>query len=138
MTSNLGSEYLLTNDSDKYDKVMELVHHTFKPEFLNRIDEIVMFNSLTKDVQEKIAEKMLNNLKMRLQSENIEVSFSKNVIDYVLKEAFNITFGARPLKRFIQKNIETYLAKEIIKENIKPFNKYTVDVLNNEIVIKND
>lgn len=138
MTSNLGSEYLLTNDSDKYDKVMELVHHTFKPEFLNRIDEIVMFNSLTKDVQEKIAEKMLNNLKMRLQSENIEVNFSKNVIDYVLNEAFNITFGARPLKRFIQKNIETYLAKEIIKENIKPFNKYTVDVLNNEIVIKND
>ena len=134
MTSNLGSEYLLTNDPNKREQVMDLVHHTFKPEFLNRIDEIVMFNSLEKDVQIKITEKMLNNLKERLQRENIHVEFSNKIVDYVLKEAFNINFGARPLKRFIQKNIETYLAKEIIMEHIKPFVNYLVDVDHDNIV----
>ena len=127
MTSNLGSEYLLGNDSNKEELVMSLVQKTFKPELINRIDEIVMFNSLTKDVQEKIVIKMLNELKQRLLNQNIEVDFSSNINNYIINEAYNITFGARPIKRFIQKNIETKIAEGIIKEELKPFNKYFID-----------
>ena len=124
MTSNLGSEYLLGADENKRDLVMNLVHQTFKPEFINRIDEIVMFNSLSLDVQREITEKMLDNLKARLLKQNIHIEFDQDTIDYILKNAYNITFGARPLKRFIQKNIETYLATLIIKQDIIPFKNY--------------
>ena len=124
MTSNLGSEYLLGDDENKRDLVMNLVHQTFKPEFINRIDEIVMFNSLSLDVQREITEKMVDNLKARLLKQNIHIEFDQDTIDYILKNAYNITFGARPLKRFIQKNIETYLATLIIKQDIIPFKNY--------------
>ena len=121
MTSNLGSEAILHKD---YDTVNHLLEHQFKPEFLNRIDEIVYFNSLTKDVQERIASKMLNDLSIRLSEEYYKVVFTKNVTHYVLESAYNEEFGARPLKRFIQHNIETILSKLIINEKLKPNKKY--------------
>ena len=124
MTSNIGSEQILSGHSELVEKIL---HTTFKPEFLNRIDEIVYFNSLSKDVQYKIVEKMLNDLKARLLNEYYVVDFAKNVKDYVLENAYTPDFGARPLKRFIQHNIETELARMIIGGELKTGTKYIVD-----------
>ncbi|MCB9499132.1 MAG: AAA family ATPase [Erysipelotrichaceae bacterium] len=124
MTSNVGSEQILEGKSDQID---EILHRTFKPEFLNRIDEIVYFNNLSKDVQYKIVTKMLNDLKARLSNEYYNVDFTSNVNEWVLQEAYSPEFGARPLKRFIQHEIETRLARMIISEELKPNKLYIVD-----------
>lgn len=135
MTSNLGSEYLLNNDSDAKEKVMELVHQNFKPEFINRIDEIVMFKPLSKDVQIKIVDKMLNELKARLEGNNIKVNFSNDLKKYIIDNSYNTTFGARPIKRFIQKNVETEIAKRIIANEISPYVNYLVDYKDGKLVV---
>ena len=124
MTSNLGSQEILEGHNELVEKIL---HHTFKPEFLNRIDETVTFNSLNKEVQYKIVDKMLNDLKSRLLNQYYIVDFTNNVKDYVLESAYSSEFGARPLKRFIQHNIETLVAKMIIDEEISPSRKYIVD-----------
>ena len=123
MTSNIGSQEILSGHSENIEKIL---HASFKPEFLNRIDEIVYFNSLNKDVQYKIVEKMLNDLKERLLSEYYVVDFKDNIKDYVIENAFSPEFGARPLKRFIQHNIETELARKIIAGELKTGKKYMV------------
>ena len=115
MTSNLGSDRLLEGKEDDMDRIL---HQHFKPEFLNRIDEIIYFNPLDKDVQSLIVEKMLNDLEKRLDSQHILVHFGASVSDYVIDKAFQTEFGARPLKRFIQKDIETYLARSLIQGKI--------------------
>ena len=124
MTSNLGSEQILSGHPELVEKIL---HTTFKPEFLNRIDEIVYFNSLSKEVQYKVVEKMLNDLKKRLLNEYYVVDFTNNIKDYVLDNAYSPDFGARPLKRFIQHNVETVLAKMIIEQELKTGKKYIVD-----------
>lgn len=124
MTSNLGSQEILDGH---HELVEQILHRTFKPEFLNRIDEIVTFNSLSKEVQYKVVEKMLNDLKTRLLNQYYIVDFTDNVKDYVLENAYSPEFGARPLKRYIQHNIETVIAKMIIDEEISPSRKYIVD-----------
>ena len=135
MTSNIGSEEILKghNEGLKY-----LLQAHFKPEFLNRIDEIVTFNPLSKDVQYKIAKKMLNELKERLQNEYYYVDFDDSLISYTVENSFSEEFGARPLKRFIQHNIETYLAKYIIDETMKPNKHYLLeyDIAKNELNLK--
>lgn len=123
MTSNIGSQEILSGHSENIEKIL---HASFKPEFLNRIDEIVYFKSLNKDVQYKIVEKMLNDLKERLLSEYYVVDFKDNIKDYVIENAFSPEFGARPLKRFIQHNIETELARKIIAGELKTGKKYMV------------
>ncbi len=132
MTSNLGSEYLLNGERDK---VEGLLHQTFKPEFLNRIDEIVYFSPLSKDVQGKIVTKMLNDLNKRLQESYFSFEFTDKVKEYILDNSFSLQFGARPIKRFIQNNVETIIAKEIISGNVNTTDKYVVDYQNNKIVI---
>ena len=133
MTSNIGSEEILSGNSQNIEKIL---HSSFKPEFLNRIDEIVYFNYLDKDVQLKIVDKMLNNLKGRLENEYYVVDFTDSLKEYILDQAYNKEFGARPIKRYIQHNVETVLARKIIDGTLKPKNKYTVDYINNEIVVK--
>ena len=137
MTSNLGSEFLLSDEPNKNELVMDLVHKTFKPEFLNRLDEIVMFNSLTEDVQKQIVTKMLGELENRLKAQNYEISFDDKVKEMVLRKAFNYNFGARPLKRFIQKEIETNIAMLIIEEKIKPFTSYLATIDNTDHLLIN-
>ena len=127
MTSNLGSEYLLHPDENTYEKVMTLVRSSFKPEFLNRIDEIIMFNSLSKGVQIQIVNKMLNDLKARVEANNIHIEFSENLKKQVIDNSYSPEYGARPIKRFIQKNIETFIAKAIISSEVKPNNSYIMD-----------
>ena len=133
MTSNIGSEEILSGNSQNIENIL---HSSFKPEFLNRIDEIVYFNYLDKDVQLKIVDKMLNDLKGRLENEYYVVDFTDSLKEYILDQAYNKEFGARPIKRYIQHNVETVLARKIIDGTLKPKNKYTVDYINNEIVVK--
>ena len=133
MTSNIGSEEILSGNSQNIEKIL---HRSFKPEFLNRIDEIVYFNYLDKDVQLKIVDKMLNDLKGRLENEYYVVDFTDSLKEYILDQAYNKEFGARPIKRYIQHNVETVLARKIIDGTLKPKNKYIVDYINNEILVK--
>ncbi len=132
MTSNLGSDLLLEG---KRDQVNELLHHTFKPEFLNRIDEIVYFNTLNKDVQYKIVEKMLNNLNERLKENYYSFEFSDDLKKYILDSSYTFEFGARPIKRFIQSEVETVIAKAIIDGTIDTKHKFKVDYIDKKITI---
>lgn len=126
MTSNLGAELLLEDPKSKKG-VIDLIKNYFKPEFLNRIDEIIVFNPLTKDVQIKIVDKILHELDLRLLAQDIHIKYTDSLKHYIIDQAFDITYGARPIRRFIQKYVETYIATEIIKSNIKPGVSYVLD-----------
>lgn len=126
MTSNLGAELLLEDPKNKKG-VIDLIKNYFKPEFLNRIDEIIVFNPLTKDVQIKIVDKILHELDLRLLAQDIHIKYTDSLKHYIIDQAFDITYGARPIRRFIQKYVETYIATEIIKSNIKPGVSYVLD-----------
>ena len=126
MTSNLGAELLLVDPNNKKG-VIDLIKNYFKPEFLNRIDEIIVFNPLTKDVQIKIVDKILHELDIRLLAQDIHIKYTDSLKHYILDQAFDITYGARPIRRFIQKYVETYIATEIIKSNVKPGVNYVLD-----------
>lgn len=126
MTSNLGAELLLEDPNNKKG-VIDLIKNYFKPEFLNRIDEIIVFNPLTKDVQIKIVDKILHELDLRLLAQDIHIKYTDSLKHYIIDQAFDITYGARPIRRFIQKYVETYIATEIIKSNIKPGVSYVLD-----------
>ena len=132
MTSNLGSEYLLDG---KVKEVEALLHQTFKPEFLNRIDEIVYFKPLGKQTQLKIVDKMLNQLNERLKESYYSFEFSDALKQFILDSAYSPTFGARPIKRFIQNEVETRIAKKIIAQEVDTKSKYLVDYKDNQITI---
>ena len=135
MTSNLGSDILLKDPHDEAG-VTDLLKHTFRPEFLNRIDEMVMFKPLDKLVQVKIVEKMLRELALRIKDEYISIEFTSAVKDYIIKESFSMEYGARPVKRFIQRVIETMIAKAIVSGQIDQNRKYIIDCINDQLVIK--
>ena len=135
MTSNLGSEYILHGEKDK---VEEILHRTFKPEFLNRIDEIVYFNPLSKDVQLKIVDKMLHELQGRLEGQFYSVEFTDALKKWVLDSSYTPNFGARPIKRFIQDKVETALATAIIKGEIDTKSKFLVDEKNGQVTISKE
>jgi ATP-dependent Clp protease ATP-binding subunit ClpB len=133
MTSNLGSEFILNNQMRSVD---DLLHQTFKPEFLNRIDEIVYFKPLNEDVQGMIVAKMLMQLEQQLEKQHILVSFTEAVEKDILLQAFSKEYGARPLRRYIQKELETFIAKQLIQGNIIPNVAITIDVNNHLYSIK--
>ncbi|MEG1565858.1 MAG: AAA family ATPase [Bacilli bacterium] len=133
MTSNLGSTDILEGN---IAAVESLLTHTFKPEFLNRIDEIVYFEPLSKDVQTKIVEKMLSQLGERLKSNFFSVKFDDSVKKYIIESSYNENYGARPIKRFIQNTIETYLANVILKNELKVDKLYTLYYEDGELKIK--
>ena len=128
MTSNIGSQYLLEGNNEENRKLVkeELKAH-FKPEFLNRIDEIVMFNSLDSSVVRKIIDKFIGQLVHRLQDKKITISLTDQAYQMIQEEGFDPIYGARPLKRFIQSQIETKLAKEIIKGTVHQGQHVEVD-----------
>jgi ATP-dependent Clp protease ATP-binding subunit ClpB len=125
MTSNLGSLYLLESlekenavtDNAK-DKVIEQLKIHFKPEFLNRIDEIVIFNPLNMEEILKIIDISLEHIQRRLDDRNIKLEVSQEAKTYMVKEAYNPVYGARPLKRYLQKHIESEIGKMIVKGSI--------------------
>ena len=136
MTSNLGSEYILEGKENANELVMEELRHTFKPEFINRIDEIVIFNSLNENTVYDILDKLINDLQNRLSNINIKLNFSDKVKKFIIDSSYDVRFGARPLKRFLSKNVETLIATAIIKNKIKPNVEVNFDVENDKIIIK--
>ncbi len=135
MTSNIGSEYLLEgiNTSGEITEeteaaVMELLKSYFRPEFLNRIDEIVLYKPLNKEAISQIVTLLLNDLQKRLEERRITVTLTKEAIDAVIDMGFDPAYGARPLKRYLQKHIETMVGKEIIKGNVHEGQAITIDV----------
>lgn len=137
MTSNIGSKYLLNKNNKEIELLIKKeLMKKFKPEFLNRIDNIIKFNTLSKDIIKEIIEKELSKLFQRIKtSKNINISYSEKISKKILIEGYNKEFGARPIKRYIQQNIETFIAYSIISEEIKEGNFYILDIINNEIVI---
>ena len=124
MTSNLGSECILNG---KTNLVMNEVKQYFRPEFINRIDEIIIFNSLTKEATNKILDKIIVEIENRLKDINITIELTDKARKELIEEGYDINYGARPLKRLISKTIETMLAKKIINGEIKPNDKILVD-----------
>ena len=130
MTSNLGSEAILeeTNMEKAEETVMTILKHSFKPEFLNRIDEIIMFHALNKEVVYEILDKIIDDLNHRLQDKYLHISLTDQAKEFVITSSYDSAYGARPIKRFVSRQIETLIANEIIKGNIKPNDTVTVDV----------
>ena len=151
MTSNLGAKNILNtvsklgfasedvskaSEDDKIkEKVMEEVKHSFKPEFLNRIDEIIVFKRLSNEDIQKIASLMLENLKTRLLSSGISAAFTDSAIALIAKNGFDPIYGARPLRRAIQTNIEDMLSEAIIDGTIKDGSNVTIDAKEDKFVI---
>ena len=134
MTSNIGSEYILNANKNYERDVEKVLRSTFKPEFLNRIDEIIYFNKLDNKVIEKIYDKFIGLLEKRLNNANKKLIISERAKNKIIEEGYSEDFGARPLKRYIQKNIESLIAKDLL---INP-NKETIsiDFIDNEYVIR--
>ncbi len=129
MTSNLGSEHILENNNNL---VMNTVKEYFRPEFINRIDELVIFNTLTKDALNKILDKIIKEIEFRLKDLNIKIELTTNAREKLLEEGYDITFGARPLKRLVGKIIEVDLSKLLIENSLKENDTVIVDYLNND------
>lgn len=144
MTSNLGSEILLDNvkedgviSSETKEQVMKLAQAHFKPEFLNRIDDIITFSPLTFDAIEKIADKFIGQLSARLSSQEIELKINDDARKWIAKEGYDPAYGARPLQRFITTHVETPLAKEIIAGKVMPHSVVTIGLgANDNLVFK--
>ena len=138
MTSNIGSEYLLDGNTKQNQKKVEneLKNH-FKPEFINRVDDIIYFNSLGEEVIKKIVNKFIKELEERLSKLQISINISDRALTEIVNEGFDKIYGARPLKRFIQKEIETPLAREIIKGAIKEKSLVQIDFIKDEFIFNN-
>ena len=135
MTSNLGSEYILENHENSNDLVMQELKHTFKPELINRIDEIIVFKSLSKDIIINIVDKLIKEVEIRLKDKNITLSLSTTAKNAIIDNSYDINFGARPIKRYIQRNIESLIANNIILDKIKPNSHITIDYIDNNFII---
>jgi ATP-dependent Clp protease ATP-binding subunit ClpB len=126
MTSNIGSSELIEG---KKNEAMKTLKNYLRPEFINRIDEIVFFNPISKTTVKEIVGKMLNDLSIRLTKEGYDIKMDdKRLIDYIIDESYDSMYGARPIKRFIQKTIENYLAGQILLGEIKKNHPYSISV----------
>ena len=143
LTSNLGSEYILEGINDKgelteeaKDKVEKLLKQSFRPEFLNRLDEIVFYKPLTQNEIGKILDLLIADLNKRLTDQEINVELTDSAKTYLIANGYDAIYGARPLKRFVQKKVETLIAREIIKQTVLPKDKVLIDCKDNELYIK--
>ena len=137
MTSNLGSEYILDNETNANELVMNELKNTFRPELINRIDEIIVFNSLKQNVIGEIVDKVIKELNDRLQQNYIRVEITNVVREKIIEEAYDPRYGARPIKRYITKNIENLIAHKLIDENMKVGTTLIVDIKDNKFIITN-
>lgn len=126
LTSNIGAQTLLDGISENGDipddvrkEVMEALHGHFRPEFLNRLDEIILFKPLVQKDMERIADLILKDINKRLQERRLYIHLQKEALDFILENAYEPGFGARPLKRYMQKHVETLVAKEILEDRVK-------------------
>ncbi|MGN1268399.1 MAG: AAA family ATPase, partial [Candidatus Aphodocola sp.] len=116
MTSNVGSEHILEGHDEL---VLKELTNYFKPEFINRIDEVIVFNKLTKDVLYKILDKIIKEIELRLKDLNIKITLDESAKKYFIDNGYSESYGARPLKRLVSKELETVIAKEIINNEVK-------------------
>ncbi|MDP4118465.1 MAG: ATP-dependent Clp protease ATP-binding subunit [Bacillota bacterium] len=153
LTSNIGARLITESDrqmgfngsansEETYEKIKENVlselKKAFRPEFLNRLDDIIVFHRLTEDNVKEISSILLNSLRERLRANGIEADFTQKVIDYVSHEGFDPIYGARPLKRAIQSKVEDILAEEMLDANISEGSKITVDYDNDKVLVKTE
>ena len=136
MTSNLGSEYILENTSNSNELVMNELKSTFKPEFINRIDEIIVFNSLSKEVVNDILDKIISDTENRLKDKNLHLVVTESARRYIIDSAYDEKYGARPIKRFVQRNVETLIANAIINDKVKFGSTITIDFQDNKLILK--
>ena len=143
LTSNLGSEYILEGigangeiSEEAKNKVNSLLKKSFRPEFLNRLDEIIFYKPLRKDEISKILELLIQDLEKRLEDKHINLELTKSAKDYLIDNGYDEIYGARPLKRFVQKKLETLIAKKILSQEILPNTTVAIDCINNELEFK--
>ncbi len=136
MTSNLGSEYILDNKDNANELVMQELRSTFKPEFINRIDEIIIFNSLTKDVVYDILNKIIKDIEYRLRDKNIKIDVTDKAKEFIVNVSYDEKYGARPIKRYVQRNVETLIAEAIINDKISFGSTITIDVDSDKLILK--
>ena len=135
MTSNLGSEHVL--DNNKNEVITEL-KRAFRPEFINRIDEIVIFNALTKDAINKILDKIISDLELRLIDHHIKIEMTEEARSKFIDEGYDINFGARPLKRLVGKTLEVDLSRLIIEGKLHEYDTVLVDYQDNRFIVKRE
>ena len=132
MTSNVGSEYILNNEPEKVEQEL---HKYFKPEFINRIDEVIMFNKLTKEVLSSILDKLIKEIETRLKDLNLTITLTPAARNYFVENGYDEYYGARPLKHLVSRELETVLAKQLIENAVKPNAKLEVDYQDDKIII---
>ena len=135
MTSNLGSEYILEGRENAKELVYEELRHEFRPELINRIDEIIVFNSLQKDSVGLILDKILKEISNRLGEKQLKLELSDKAREKVIEESFDPQFGARPIKRYVTQHIETLIAHKLIEADLKPGETLYIDVVNDSFTI---
>jgi ATP-dependent Clp protease ATP-binding subunit ClpB len=144
MTSNIGSEFLLEgidddgNIKDEAEKqVSDMLKMHFRPEFLNRLDEIIMFKPLTKDNISGIVDLLMVELNKRVADKELTIELSSAARDFVIDRGYDPVYGARPLKRFLQKNVETLVARAILSNTLAMGDTIVLDVEGDKLVCRN-
>ena len=142
LTSNLGSQYLLDGidgtgeiSQEAREQVDQLLKRSFRPEFLNRLDEIVFYKPLTKENVSHIVDLMVDDLNGRLRDKRLTVSLTQPAKEFVLDKAYDPAFGARPLRRYLQHTVETLISKQIIAGRVEPGARLAVDVQDGELTV---
>ena len=142
LTSNLGSSYILEGVQENGDiseearnQVTQLLHQQFRPEFLNRLDETVFYKPLQREQIFKIVDLLLVNLKSRLKEKQLDIILTETAKQAIVNNSYDVSFGARPLRRYLQQKIETLIAKHIIKNDVASGTVLTVDYQNSEFIL---
>ena len=142
MTSNLGSNYILEGiengkiTEEARRKVDMLLKQSFRPEFLNRLDDVVFYKPLTRDEIFRITDLLLTDLRKRLQERRLDVTLTDAAKQYIADAGYDPHYGARPLKRLLQSRLETLLARRIIEQDVAPDTVFTVDYDGNGLTVK--
>jgi ATP-dependent Clp protease ATP-binding subunit ClpB len=142
MTSNIGSQYILdvSGDDEQYDvmrsRVMDAMRSQFRPEFLNRIDEIIIFHALKQNQLREIVKIQVQRLSQRLSDRKIALKLSEAALDFLAAVGYDPVYGARPLKRAIQRELETQIAKSILRGDFSENDTIFVDVENERLAFK--
>ncbi|MER2027802.1 MAG: AAA family ATPase [Solibacillus sp.] len=138
LTSNIGSQFLLEASEESEQLVQTALRQHFKPELLNRMDDIIMFHALSNEHFHKIAWKYVKQLQERVAEQEITLSVSGEVVDWIVKHGIDPQFGARPLKRFVQRHLETIVARELLKGEVTAGGSLSIALENEELVIKSN
>ena len=142
LTSNLGSQYLLDGIDKKGDitaeaknAVNDLLHHSFRPEFLNRLDEIVFYKPLTRENVTHIIDLMVTDLNRRLEDKQLTVELTPAAKDHIIEAAYDPIYGARPLRRYLQHTVETLISRKIVSDQVEPGSRITVECRDGELTV---